>query len=203
MYLRAALCIVGYVPKLWNETIEAHRHQVRDAILDGAAELVLEHGRRPVTMSQIAQRAGIGRATLYKYFPDIEAILHAWHARQITAHLHQLMAVRDQATDPGQRLEAVLTAYALITQQTRGHQDVELVTFLHQDEQVAHAQRHLHRLIRELITDAAAAGQARGDVPAAELASYCLHALGAAAGLPSQAAARRLVQLTLAALRPG
>lgn len=34
-----------------------------------------------MTMSRIAEEIGIGRATLYKYFPDVEAILLAWHER--------------------------------------------------------------------------------------------------------------------------
>ncbi len=75
------------MPKLWTETIQTHRNQVRDAILDTTAALVAEQGLLQVTMSQIAEQAGIGRATLYKYFPDIESILLAWHDRQITAHL--------------------------------------------------------------------------------------------------------------------
>src|SRR5690348_17355878 len=60
------------------------------SILDTTAELAAEHGLLSVTMSQIAERTGIGRATLYKYFPDVQAILHAWHERQIAAHLAQL-----------------------------------------------------------------------------------------------------------------
>lgn len=51
------------MPKLWNQTIEAHRRDVHDAILDTAAALVAEHGLRSVTMSQIAEQTGIGRAT--------------------------------------------------------------------------------------------------------------------------------------------
>src|SRR6266508_4210937 len=74
------------MPKLWNKTIEAHRREVRDATLDTAAKLVAEHGLRAVTMSQIAEHTGIGRATLYKYFSGVEAILLAWHERQITGH---------------------------------------------------------------------------------------------------------------------
>src|SRR5215510_13315451 len=50
----------GVVPKLWNETIEAHRREVGDAILDTTAALVSKHGLRAVTMSQIAQQTGIG-----------------------------------------------------------------------------------------------------------------------------------------------
>src|SRR5436190_23952323 len=102
------------VPKLWNETIEAHRRAVRDATLDTTAALVAEHGLASVTMSQIASETGIGRATLYKYFPDVEAILVAWHERHVAEHLEHLAKVRDQAGDPGEQLAAVLEAYALI-----------------------------------------------------------------------------------------
>ena len=190
------------MPKLWNETIQAHRRDVRDAILDTTATLVAEHGLRSVTMSQIAEQTGIGRATLYKYFPDIDAILRAWHEREITSHLHRLTEIRDRTGDPHQRLEAVLQAYAHIAHQTRRHHDPELVTFLHRDEHLAHAQHQLHDLIRQLLAEGAQTGDLRDDVAPGELASYCLHALNAASGLPSQAAVRRLVTVTLAGLRP-
>src|ERR687888_497233 len=85
------------VPKLWNDTIATHRQAVREATIDATAALVAEDGLLSVTMSKIAERTGIGRATLYKYFPDVEAILHAWHERQIADHLAQLAQARDQA----------------------------------------------------------------------------------------------------------
>src|SRR5436190_6227442 len=102
------------MPKLWSETVEAHRQEVRAAILDTSAALVAEDGLHAVTMSQIAEEAGIGRATLYKYFPDVEAILVAWHDRHVAGHLEQLVEVRDRTRGAGQRLEVVLEAYALI-----------------------------------------------------------------------------------------
>src|SRR5881409_4149678 len=98
----------------WNETVEAHRVGVREAIVDTAAALVAQHGPRSVPMSQIAEETGIGRATLYKYFPDVEAILVAWHERHIALHLRQLTAARDAASTPAGQLEAVLAAFALI-----------------------------------------------------------------------------------------
>ncbi|MBI4203330.1 MAG: TetR/AcrR family transcriptional regulator [Chloroflexi bacterium] len=189
------------MPKLWTETIDAHRREVRDAILDTTAALVAHHGLRSVTMSQIAGETGIGRATLYKYFPSIEAILLAWHQRQITSHLQQLAEVRDQAGDAGERLQAVLEAYALIAHQFHGHGDTELAAFLHRDEQVVQARQQLSDLVRDLLTEAAEAGDVRSDVTPEELASYCLHALAAAGGLPSSASVRRLVTVILAGLR--
>jgi AcrR family transcriptional regulator len=184
------------VPRLWNATIEAHRREVRDATLDTAAALAAEHGLRSLTMSQIAEETGIGRATLYKYFPDVEAILAAWHERQVAVHLDYLAEVRDRSVE-GERLEAVLEAYALIQHE---HPDTELSAVLHRSEHVARAHRHVREFIRDLL---AASAAVREDVSPGELAEYCLNALTAARALPSKAAVRRLVRVTLAGLRPG
>jgi AcrR family transcriptional regulator len=188
------------VPRLWNETIEAHRRDVRDAILSHTSALVAEHGLRSVTMSQIAQKTGIGRATLYKYFPDLEAILLAWHERQIAAHLEQLAQVCDQAGDAAARLRAVVEAYAHISRQSRGHGDGTLMALLHRDEQVGHAEKRLHGMLRDLLAEGAEAGAFRDDVAPDELATYCLHAASAAGELPSEDAVRRLVTVILSGL---
>lgn len=190
------------MPKLWTETIEAHRREVRDAILDTTAALVAEHGLLAVTMSQIAEETGIGRATLYKYFPDVEAILFAWHDRQITGHLAHLAEVRDKAGDASERLEAVLGAYALLSRHSRGHQDAGFAELLHRDDRIGRVQRQVHEMIRDLVAAAVKAGEVREDVPPDELASYCVHALAAAGTQRSKAAVRRLVSVTLAGLRP-
>jgi hypothetical protein len=52
------------------------------------------------------------------------------------------------------------------------------------------------------LSDAAAAGHIRDDVAPDELATFCVHALAAAKDLPSEAAVRRVVAVTLAGLRP-
>ncbi len=202
--LNVVVMYTTVVPKLWNETIESHRAAVREAILETTAALVTEQGLLSVTMSRIAEETGIGRATLYKYFPDIEAILLAWHERQVTGHLEHLAEVRDQARGVAERLEAVLEAYALISHErfSHEHHDAELVALLHRGVHVTGAQQQVHDMIRNLLTEAASTGDVRGDIAPEELASYCLYALGAASTLPSEAAVRRLVTVTLAGLRP-
>ncbi|MCA1677981.1 MAG: TetR/AcrR family transcriptional regulator [Actinobacteria bacterium] len=187
------------MPKLWTDTIEQHRAAVREALLDTTAALVAEHGLRSVTMSQVAQQTGIGRATLYKYFPDVESMLVAWHQRQIAGHLKQLTRVRERPGTAVERLESVLETLALMS---HPHHDSELVALLHRREHLAEAQRTLNEFIGDLLIDGAAAGEIRGDVAPEELASYCLNALAAANELPSQAAVRRLVAVILAGLRP-
>src|ERR1700733_4436366 len=128
--------MIGDVPRIWSETIDAHRAAVREATLDATAALVAEHGLAGVTMSQIAKDTGIGRATLYKYFPDVESILRAWHERQVDEHLRQLHVVRAQTGEAMPRLEAVLTAYAAAISRRRPH-DTDLAAMLHGGEHVA------------------------------------------------------------------
>ncbi|MEV0323068.1 TetR/AcrR family transcriptional regulator [Streptomyces sp. NPDC050658] len=196
------------MPKLWSETIETHRRAVQEAILEATAELVTQNGPLAVTMSQIAERADIGRATLYKYFPDVQSILVAWHDREVSAHLEVLAHAQEQGGDPGKRLEAVLEAYALIQYERArrhggGSLDTKLALLLRQGDHVAHAERRIHEMVRDVLAGAAASGRVRDDVAPAELAAYCLSALQAARSLPSAAAARRLVAVTLAGLQPG
>ena len=189
------------MPKLWDATIESHRATVRDTILDATWRLVVEHGLLSVTMSQIAEQTGIGRATLYKYFPDVESILLAQHDRQVAEHLARLAKIRDRSGAPGKRLDALVHQYALICYQRGRHGSPELAALLHRGESTADAHHRLVTLFRDLLAAAAATGEVRTDVPPAELATYCLHALNAAADLPSEAAVRRLGTVTLAGLR--
>ncbi|WP_370095604.1 TetR/AcrR family transcriptional regulator [Streptacidiphilus sp. MAP12-20] len=190
------------MPKLWNETVEAHRHAVRDAIMETTAALAAEHGLAAVKMSQIAEQAGIGRATLYKYFPDVESILVARHQLHVTAHLAQLAELRDRAGTPVERLEAVVAAYALICHYRARHGGTEVAALVHRGEPMVQAEQQLVDLFRDLLAEVAATGELRGDIAPDELAAYCLHALGAAGSLPSEAAVQRLVTVTLAGLRP-
>ncbi len=186
------------VPKLWNKTIDAHKREVREAILETTACLLAEHGLRSLTMSQIAEISGIGRATLYKYFPDIEAILAAWHDRHVTGHLKELAKLRNGGRSALHRLRAVFAHYALIQYNA---QHIEFFALLHRDEHVGHARAYLTDLIRDLLLSGVASKDVRDDVKPEELAVYCLSALAAAGNLSSEAAVRRLVGVTLDGVR--
>lgn len=187
------------MPRLWSDTIDEHREAVRRALVDAAGELVAAHGLAGVTMSRLAERSGVGRATTYKYFPDAGAVLEAWHERLVGEHLARLLGARDHATGPEQRLDAVLTAYAHLR---RSQHAGELAAALHHGGHVARAHRHLAGVFDEVLAEAAAAGVVRDDVPAPELAPFCVHALGAAAELPGAAEVDRLVALLRRALAP-
>jgi AcrR family transcriptional regulator len=190
------------MPKLWDDTIEAHRATVRDATLDAAMALVAEHGFAGVTMSAIAERTGIGRATLYKYFPDVGAILDAWHLRAIAIHLGELAAIRDRHSDPLTSLREVLEVYAWSRYGPHGHGEGFTPHGHGKNADVTKAEIHLRDLVAGIIAKAASEGSVRSDLPPEELAAFVLQAQSAAAALRSKAAVARLVGLTLDALRP-
>jgi AcrR family transcriptional regulator len=190
------------VPKLWSETIESHRNKVRAAILETTATMAAEQGLRAVAMSKIAEAVGIGRATVYKYFPDVESILLAWHEEHVARHLVQLAGLR---TGPGsalERLKAVLVAYgAIIYGVAREHHGSDLAMLMHRGPHIDQAEHKLEHLVRDLLAAGVKSGEIRDDVPPLELAQYCITALTTATNLQSEAAVRRLVAVTIDGIR--
>ena len=70
---------------------------------------------------------------------------------------------------------------------------------LHHSAEVQQSERQLRDLLASLVAEAAAAAVVRSDVPARELASFCVHALTAGADIESAAAVETLVDLVWAA----
>lgn len=185
------------MPKLWTDTIEAHHEAVREAVLDQAAKLISKDGLSALTMSRLAETSGIGRATLYKYFGDLQEVLAAWHERHIAEHLRQLHAARERTSDSLEALETVLLTYAMGLWKQRGE---PLAAALHKLPHMPSARDRLTHFVRVLFETAAKEGRIRSDVPANELAGYALAAIEAAAECGSATAVKRLVSLIMQSL---
>jgi AcrR family transcriptional regulator len=71
------------------KTSKSQQEQTRRTVIRAAVDLMTEHGYDATTMKQIARSAGIGDATIYKYFPTKEKILFAYYelAIEITLEL--------------------------------------------------------------------------------------------------------------------
>ena len=57
--------------------------KARTAILDAATELLLEQGLEAVSMDEVAERAGVSKATIYRWWPSketlaLDALYHEW-----------------------------------------------------------------------------------------------------------------------------
>lgn len=174
---------------------------MREAILDVTAELAAEVGERALTMSEIASRTGIGRATLYKYYGDVESILAAWHERMIGQHLDQLREAITDEDDPHRQLTLAARRHAETIQQHHGANTLILqpASSAEQAATVAEGTAQLVGLFTDLARAAKAADPDSVPVPPAEFANYLIHALAAAATTTSRPALTRLVELTVPA----
>ena len=56
--------------------MRADAQRNRERLLDAAIELILEVGGEP-SRDSLAERAGVGIATVYRHFPDQQSLLHA------------------------------------------------------------------------------------------------------------------------------
>ena len=63
----------------------------REAILDAAEKLFLKHPERMASVSEVAHAAGLGKGTVYLYFPSKEEMLLALHERHVAHFFSELM----------------------------------------------------------------------------------------------------------------
>lgn len=140
-------------------------------------------------------------ANLYRCVSDVEAIVVAWHERQVSNRLDQLSEAVATAEHPRERLQVVVRTFADLSAGRHqpgsrfGH-GPELAVPLHRGEHMHPGSTRLRTLLADVIHAPAEVGLARSDVPADELATFRLHALAATAELTSRAARQRLAELT-------
>jgi AcrR family transcriptional regulator len=84
------------------------RRRTRKDLLDAASRLV-KQGRKP-TLEEIAEEALVSRATAYRYFPNVDALLVEASLDIATPQADELFA-DDSAADPVSRVQQVDAAF--------------------------------------------------------------------------------------------
>jgi AcrR family transcriptional regulator len=154
-----------HVSEEWEASLRAHRDQQVATIQQAALELAAERGTAGVGMVDLARRAGISRATLYKYVPSVESALASFMVAEIDrehAELEQRLAPLE---DPLER-HRVLLDHLLDYFASPGHRSAATVIDPHQfspdlREQVGVAMARLHGLVHQQVTEAFRGGQLR------------------------------------------
>ncbi len=95
--------------------ISAEEDASKQEILDCARELYVEYGLRRTTMEDVAKRAGIGRATLYRRFSDKEQLFQAVTMRDAQRDLAEIQtAIARQKTFLDGLIEAFVLAVGML-----------------------------------------------------------------------------------------
>jgi AcrR family transcriptional regulator len=123
-----------------SKTTRPYRLQARAAAMDrtraritkAAIDLHGSVGPAATTMTAVAANAGVTRATLYRHFPNEDALFAACSAEWLAANPRPDMAAWAAIADPGERLRAALRqlyAYNRATEQMRANllRDIEVV----------------------------------------------------------------------------
>ena len=98
------------MPQISAPTLEAHRAETIERLLQAWGELVLERGYEDVSLADVAAKAGLARTAIYNYFPDREALLFAWTDREVQRTIEQLTEQVAAAETPAEKLRLFIHA---------------------------------------------------------------------------------------------
>lgn len=88
-----------------------------ERILDAGYEQLLRHGLRRTTMDDVARRAGLGRATVYRRFPQKDQLIEAVLLRECRRFLEQLdTAVAAEPTPEARTVEGYVATIRIARQ---------------------------------------------------------------------------------------
>ena len=93
----------------WQGSLSEHRARQADHITGVAMGIIAVDGIAGLSMSTLAEAAGISRQTLYKYFPDVDAVLAAMGAMG-SAGIAELAGRVEAEADPRDGLIVFVSA---------------------------------------------------------------------------------------------
>ncbi|HEX4655858.1 MAG TPA: helix-turn-helix domain-containing protein [Streptosporangiaceae bacterium] len=178
---------------------DAERNRLR--ILRAAAEVFTERGLQ-ATLDDVAERAGVGVGTVYRRFPDKEALVEAL----FTERLDTLVHFAEQALaepDPWAGLATFFEQAASVIAGDRGLRQILMFATYGRDR-VDRARAHMLPVVTRLVQRAQEAGDVRADLRPSDvpLIEFMLGAAAEYAGQVRPEIWRRYLALILDALRP-
>jgi AcrR family transcriptional regulator len=167
-----------------------------EKVLAAAREAFAEGGES-TALEEIARRAGVGIGTLYRHFPNRQALLEALYLDEVEEVCRSAQELQD--ADPWEALDAWLerlVAYIATKKALAG----ELLNYLDHDAPLFSTSRAaLYAAGEPLLQRAQAAGVVRPDVAIADVIPMVIGVAKVPAGDPEQA--RRIIRVAIDGLR--
>ncbi|MEV7924767.1 helix-turn-helix domain-containing protein [Kitasatospora sp. NPDC088779] len=150
--------------------MRADAERSRRRILDAACEVFLERGP-DAPLDAVVRRAGVGPATLYRRFPDREALVRALVTDLLARLAEAAERARRDETDPYRALRRFVHAAADLRM---GAAIVVLLERLVVDEDLVAVRREAVTAVEALLRAAQDAGRLRADVGMGDLVLLCV-----------------------------
>ncbi len=168
------------------EATKTGRGEKRPLILRAATELFAEQGFAAVRVADIAERAGIGKGTVYEYFTSKDELLFAvfeWMNEAIferisdqlapggtgRERLERLLALGADITREQVEMQAVVLDFWAASRGTRSEQRY--------NESCLETFRAYRRLVAEVVREGQAAGELRAEADADAVATMVVAAI--------------------------
>lgn len=174
--------------------MRADAQRNRDRLLAHATAVVAEQGPG-ASLNEIAQRTGVGPGTLYRHFPNRDALLVAVFTGRIDALCARAGALAAERS-PGEALTAWLDAFLVHCLTDRGLAETISRAGLDSDLDCAAKMRDAGS---GLLVRAQGAGAVRADLTVEDVLELVI---GIALASADAARAERLLTLTIEGLRP-
>jgi AcrR family transcriptional regulator len=168
-----------------------------DRVLVAAGEAFAAHGPN-VSVDEIAKRAGVGHGTVFRRFPNKEALIAAVVAQRI----HELAEFAEslaEEPDAGAAFDGFVWRVAELQASDRAL--FECGPLCAEMPEVAEAKTRLHAAVAQLVTRAQAQGALRSDVEPDDVPVLIGSAIMGAAQSGNRDAWRRYVTVVLDGLR--
>lgn len=179
--------------------LRADAERNRAAVLTAAREVFGEHGL-DASLDEIARRAGVGNATLYRRFPTRRELISEVFAGQMSEYVALAdMALREP--DPWVAFVGYLSRLFEMQATDRGLSELLVGTNFDDDERLAALRVTAQRGAEEVIARAQAAGRLRPDFTRRDLRLLMRANAGVVAGTPEPDAWRRHLGLLMDGLR--
>ena len=169
-----------------------------EKVLAAAREAFAEGGES-TALEEIARRAGVGIGTLYRNFPNRQALVEALYLEEVEEVCRSAAEQLDSAADPWEALNGWFERFVgyIATKQVLA---AELVNYLGRDAQLFKASRAaLWEAGEPLLTRAQEAGVVRPDVEIGDVMHMVMGIAKVPAGDPEQT--RHILRIALDGLR--
>ncbi|MFF1359141.1 TetR/AcrR family transcriptional regulator [Streptomyces sp. NPDC058297] len=157
--------------------LRADAERNRRLIMQTADRMFAQRGSA-VTLNEVAREAGIGVGTVYRRFPDLQALIDALFTERFTTFL-ELATAAEQQSDAGQALRHYLLEAARWRAQDRAL-EVVLAGASIDTKPIAEMRDDLGHHVDGLVERAVAAGAVREDFASADVYAF-LYMIGAVA----------------------
>jgi AcrR family transcriptional regulator len=181
--------------------LRADAERNRAALLHAAREIFGEHGL-DASLDEIARRAGVGNATLYRRFPSRRDLIAEVFAGQMT----EWVDLADRALadpDPWHGFVTYVTRVCEMQATDRGLSDLLVSTSFDDDERLARLRATAQRGAVDVIERAQRAGALRTDFTRLDVRMLMMANAGVSARSADPLAWRRHLALFLEGVRTG